>query len=101
MTAASAAEICFPLGPAPHFCGTDPILFVSVQHNGVNRFNQINHGGAIHQRYALPVHHGEEAAPIIAVQFDFNLVEILVIQINDQTDFLFLRRPFIGKLICS
>ena len=101
MTAASAAEICFPLGPAPHFCGTDPILFVSVQHNGVNRFNQINYGGAIHQGHALAVYHREAAASIIAVQFDFNLGKALVIQVNGQTDFFPFGGPLIGKLVCG
>lgn len=59
--------ICFRWGQRGISRGAGPIFVSLIQHNGMDRFDQINHGGAIYQGYTLPIHHGETAAPIIAV----------------------------------
>ena len=67
----------------------------------MDRFDQADHSGALHQGYALTVHHRKAAAAIIAVQLDFDLGEVFVIQGNGQADLLLLRGLLIGKFLCN
>ena len=70
-----------------------------IQYDGLDRFDQSHNVGSINKGDGFSIHNSQTQAAVIAVKLDLDLGEVLVVQIDDQTDFFFLGRCFVGEAV--